>query len=99
MSVALALAVSDHQDGTGATAAVTGAEQPDGVLQLYAQEVTGDLGSEEWQFVGDREGDGAIEAPLPVGYYWWHARERPPHEPLGGEARGWLFWRTYAGGE
>jgi hypothetical protein len=69
--MSLNLSVIDNQDGTGATATITGSA-PSAANQVWIQTVSGDLGAADWILGGSRTGDGAVGLELEIGYYWAH---------------------------
>lgn len=68
------LSVTDLQDGTGATATITGSSG--GTVTVYAQQVTTTpLTTPAFAPVGSRTGNGTVALSLAVGYWWVYALE------------------------
>ena len=68
------LSIADNADGTGGVATI--ADSTSGtIIDVFAQKVDGELGTDTWQMVGTRTGDGTVNVKptSPTGYYWWYA--------------------------
>jgi hypothetical protein len=63
------LAIVDHGDNTGATAAI-GQTAGSATNVVYVQGFSGDPGSGAWQSAGARVGDGELVLQLPTGHYF-----------------------------
>jgi hypothetical protein len=63
------LAITDHSDGTGATATITGAAA-ESTNTVYVQNFAGDLGGGGWATAGTRTGDGEVALALAAGHYF-----------------------------
>lgn len=71
----MTLAVADNEDGTGATATITGSSG--GANTIYAQRVTGEIGSGSFASVGSRTGDGTVSLALAKGYWFAYCLTAP----------------------
>jgi hypothetical protein len=63
------LTVSDHADGTGATAAISGAAAQS-ENEVYVQGFAGDLGGGAWTLAGSIVGNGNVTLTLPTDHYF-----------------------------
>lgn len=72
--MALSLSMIDNGDGSGGKAVVSGADT-NTTTTVFAQAVSGDLGTNIWVSQGTlSSGNGTLAvAPVPLGYYWWYA--------------------------
>jgi hypothetical protein len=65
----ITLTVSDNQDGSGATAEISGSNSG-ATNYVWVAAVSGQLGPGSWVLGGTRIGDGAASLTLAGGYYW-----------------------------
>jgi hypothetical protein len=69
---AAVLSVTDHGDGTGATATLSGGASGVAYTVLY-RPWSGGVDATAWSPFGTRTGNGDVVANIPAGYYWFFA--------------------------
>lgn len=78
--MALALSITDSQNGGGLTATISGSSG--GTVTVYGQRTDLLQGTPTWSTIGSRTGNGTVSATVTPGIIWFYAVESSTLSPL-----------------